>query len=98
MKTDTSEKGLESLIMRHLTGTDGLAPTTIDHLADAPAPIGGSGWIAGYAAGDDRAHATDGESRQFNFHGQHKMKTDLIQSLTYTFEAHAQQTEGGVEF
>jgi len=26
------------------------------------------------------------------------MKTDLIQSLTYTFEAHAQQTEGGVEF
>lgn len=26
------------------------------------------------------------------------MKTDLIQSLTDSFEAHAQQTEGGVEF
>jgi DNA-damage-inducible protein D len=26
------------------------------------------------------------------------MKTDIIQSLTSTFEAHAQQTEGGVEF
>ena len=25
MKTDTTEKGLETLIMRHLTGTDGLA-------------------------------------------------------------------------
>ena len=26
MKTDTTEKGLESLIMRHMTGTDGQAP------------------------------------------------------------------------
>ena len=26
------------------------------------------------------------------------MKTDLIHTLTDTFEAHAQQTEGGVEF
>ena len=26
------------------------------------------------------------------------MNTDLIQSLTSTFEAHAQQTEGGVEY
>lgn len=26
------------------------------------------------------------------------MQTDLIHSLTETFEAHAQQTEGGVEF
>jgi hypothetical protein len=25
IKSDTTEKGLESLIMRHLTGTDGLA-------------------------------------------------------------------------
>ncbi len=27
MSTDTSEKGLETLIMRHMTGTDGLAHT-----------------------------------------------------------------------
>ncbi len=26
------------------------------------------------------------------------MQTDLIHSLTETFEAHAQQTDGGVEF
>jgi len=26
MTTDTSEKGLETLIMRHMTGVDGLAP------------------------------------------------------------------------
>jgi DNA-damage-inducible protein D len=26
------------------------------------------------------------------------MKTDLIQTLTTTFEAHAQQTDGGIEF
>jgi len=25
MKTDTTEKGLETLIMRHMTGTDGLS-------------------------------------------------------------------------
>ena len=28
MTTDTSEKGLETLIMRHMTGVDGLAVTT----------------------------------------------------------------------
>ena len=27
MTTDTSEKGLETLIMRHMTGEDGLAVT-----------------------------------------------------------------------
>ncbi len=26
------------------------------------------------------------------------MKTELIHTLTNTFEAHAQQTEGGIEF
>jgi DNA-damage-inducible protein D len=32
------------------------------------------------------------------FFGEQSMKTDLIHSLTDSFEAHAQQTEGGVEF
>jgi type I restriction enzyme R subunit len=59
MKTDTSEKGLETLIMRHLTGTDGLAPAAIDYVADASALPGGNGWIAGYAEAYDRAHALD---------------------------------------
>jgi len=26
------------------------------------------------------------------------MKTELVQTLTTTFEAHAQQTEGGIEY
>ena len=56
--TDTSEKGLETLIMRHMTGTDGLAvaPNTA---AEAPSPYGGSGYIAGSAQDYDRAHALD---------------------------------------
>jgi len=35
MKTDTSEKGLESLIMRHMTGTDGLSIDQATGWADA---------------------------------------------------------------
>ncbi len=35
MITDTSEKGLETLILRHMTGTDGLSPAVF---ACLPAP------------------------------------------------------------
>ena len=58
MTTDTSEKGLETLIMRHMTGTDGLAvlPNTA---AEPPAPFGGIGYFAGCARDFDRAHALD---------------------------------------
>jgi len=58
MTTDTSEKGLETLIMRHMTGTDGLAvvPNTI---AKPPTPYGGTGYIAGSAQDYDRAYALD---------------------------------------
>lgn len=58
MSTDTSEKGLETLIMRHLTGVDGLnvAPNTI---TKHPVPYGGIGYIAGSAKDFDRAHALD---------------------------------------
>jgi type I restriction enzyme R subunit len=56
--TDTSEKGLETLIMRHMTGTDGLAvkPGVLDR---PPVPYGGTGYIAGSAQDYDRAHALD---------------------------------------
>jgi type I restriction enzyme R subunit len=56
--TDTSEKGLETLIMRHMTGTDGIivAPETI---AKPPTPYGSTGYIAGAAFDYDRAHALD---------------------------------------
>ena len=58
MTTDTSEKGLETLIMRHMTGTDGLAiPPGV--MAEPPAPYGGTGYFAGSAKDYDRAHALD---------------------------------------
>jgi type I restriction enzyme R subunit len=58
MSTDTSEKGLETLIMRHLTGVDGLAllPSTV---AESPPPFGGIGYLASSAQDFDRAHALD---------------------------------------
>jgi hypothetical protein len=58
MTTDISEKGLETLIMRHMTGTDGLA-TTPGVVAEARVSYGGTGYIAGAACDYDRAHALD---------------------------------------
>jgi type I restriction enzyme R subunit len=56
--TDTSEKGLETLIVRYMTGTDGLPvqPGTVDR---PPVPYGGTGYAAGTAQDYDRAHALD---------------------------------------
>lgn len=59
MTTDTSEKGLETLVMRHMTGTDGLAAAPANEADRPPPPYGGTGWTAGHAAGYDRAHALD---------------------------------------
>ncbi len=58
MTTDTSEKGLETLIMRHMTGTDGLAAPP-NRVAEPPPPYGGTGYTAGSAQDYDRAHALD---------------------------------------
>ena len=58
MTTDTSEKGLETLIMRHMTGVDGL-PARDDVVAETPPPYGGAGYTAGSAKDYDRAHALD---------------------------------------
>ena len=58
MTTDTSEKGLETLIMRHMTGTDGLAVAP-NRVAERPPPYGGTGYTAGSALDYDRAHALD---------------------------------------
>jgi type I restriction enzyme R subunit len=58
MTTDTSEKGLETLIMRHMTGTDGLAVVP-NRVAEPPPPYGGTGYTAGSAQDYDRAHALD---------------------------------------
>jgi type I restriction enzyme R subunit len=58
MTTDTSEKGLETLIMRHMTGTDGLVVIP-NRVAEPPPPCGGTGYTAGSDQAFDRAHALD---------------------------------------
>ena len=60
MPTDTTEKGLESLIMRHMTGVDGLFSGPVDAVAETAPHSGGSGWRAGHPAAYDRDFAVDG--------------------------------------
>ena len=62
--SDITEKGLETLIMLHMTGTDGLAPVAEALLAETPdalaaAKAAGSGWLAGNPKDYDRGHALD---------------------------------------
>jgi type I restriction enzyme R subunit len=64
MTTDISEKGLETLIMRHMTGTEGLEFAADGIVAETPetlaaAKAAGSGWLAGNPKDYDRAHALD---------------------------------------
>ena len=61
MKTDTSEKGLETLIMRHMTGADGLPSTTGKPLSDGILRKTGHGWYVGNALAYDREFAVDTE-------------------------------------
>ena len=56
--TDTSEKGLETLIIHHMTGVDGLS-VPANQVAFAPPPFGCTGYYAGSAKDYDRAHALD---------------------------------------
>lgn len=60
MRTDTSEKGLETLIFRHMTGVDGLS-SPLDMVGESVADAGGSGWLAGRARSYDREFAVDVE-------------------------------------
>jgi len=56
--TDTSEKGLETLIVQAMTGMDGLfAKGSI--LNDGAVPYGGTGWLVGNPKNYDREHAVD---------------------------------------
>jgi type I restriction enzyme R subunit len=59
MKADTTEKGLETLIMRHLTGTDGLASGSAGMWAEVAPATGGTGWFAGSDSAYDREFAVD---------------------------------------
>ncbi len=58
MSTDVTEKGLETLIMRHMTGEEGLAVAP-NRVSETPPPYGGSGYTAGSPKDFDRAHAID---------------------------------------
>ena len=58
MTTDTSEKGLESIIVRHMTGTTGLTVAP-NRVAERPPAYGGTGYTAGSPQDYDRAHALD---------------------------------------
>ncbi len=58
-KTDTTEKGLETLIMRHMTGTDGLSTGAAGVVAETAPAKGGSGWFAGNDSAFDREFAVD---------------------------------------
>lgn len=58
MTTDISEKGLETLIMVQMTGTDGLAPVPEHVLSEMPLSTG-NGWFAGNPKDYDRTQALD---------------------------------------
>ena len=64
MKTDTTEKGLETLIMRHMTGVDGLPSGAPFGVGEAVPAYGGTGWFAGNSAAYDREFAVDNDQQQ----------------------------------
>ncbi|MGH8233007.1 MAG: type I restriction endonuclease [Rhodanobacteraceae bacterium] len=56
--TDTSEFGLESLIVRQMTGTEGM-PAAPDTVARSTVPYGGTGWLASDPLDYDREYCVD---------------------------------------
>jgi hypothetical protein len=58
MTTDTTEKGLDTLIMRHLTGGDCLAGVP-GQIAEHTSTCGGTGYFAGAPQAYDRARPLD---------------------------------------
>jgi type I restriction enzyme R subunit len=59
MKTDTSEKGLESLIMCDMTGSTGLSFAGASTVEDAKPIAKGLGWFVGRPGEYDRVYAID---------------------------------------
>src|SRR2546422_5086980 len=57
--TDTSEKGLENLIVAALTGTRSDTATTSDSIHDPSTSYGGAGYVLGDPKDYDRAHGVD---------------------------------------
>jgi type I restriction enzyme, R subunit len=59
MTTDTSEKGLESLIVADMTGRSAVAPLAVGTAGDASQVAGPAGWIQGEPETYDREYAVD---------------------------------------
>ena len=59
MHTDTTEKGLESLIVETMTGVPGGLDATQGGAHKPPTPHGGTGWLLGNAQHYDREYAVD---------------------------------------
>src|ERR1035437_4753277 len=59
MTTDTSEKGLESLIHAAMTGVEWPAPVPTDEAHEEMPPYGGTGWIAADATDYEREYVVD---------------------------------------
>jgi len=59
MKTDTSEKGLERLIVQAMTGRSAAVPTQEGVSLERLETYGGTGWILGSARDYDREYAAD---------------------------------------
>ncbi len=62
--TDITERGLETLIVRHMTGEDGLSVTSLGYedgvsSVQEPPPKAGTGYLAGCPRDFERAHAVD---------------------------------------
>jgi hypothetical protein len=58
VSTDTSEKGIESLIVAAMTGL-WEAPVREGGVSKPPTPYGGTGWLYGHAEDYDREHCVD---------------------------------------
>jgi type I restriction enzyme, R subunit len=59
MTTDTSEKGLESLIVRAMTGEPRETSPQAGAVHESPMSYGGTGWLAGDPSDYDRDYAVD---------------------------------------
>jgi type I restriction enzyme R subunit len=57
--TDTSEKGLETLIFQAMTGRTGLETAPELFYEVSPTAAGGTGWLAGWPRNYDRTHSLD---------------------------------------
>jgi type I restriction enzyme, R subunit len=59
MPTDTTERGLESLIVTAMTGRPSMDSLPVEGSSFPPELYGGTGWLLGKAADYDREYCVD---------------------------------------